>query len=63
MTLLETEVRKWRGDIPARVAAPQLGIPVRTWQNIEAGRGFPYPDLLRLAMQTKVCQPEPDQAS
>ena len=34
-----------------RNAAPVLGMPHRTFENIEAGRGFPYPQLLRIAMQ------------
>lgn len=55
---LAAAARKWRGEQPARVAAEQLGIPLRTWQGIEQERGFPYPDLLKVAFTTTTCKPE-----
>lgn len=36
---------------PASRAAEMLGLPKRTYENIEQGRGFPYPRLLVLALQ------------
>lgn len=41
--------RKAKG-MTAAAAASAIGVPVRTWQNVEAGRDFPYPDLLELAL-------------
>lgn len=49
---LAAAIKAWRGKVPARIAAEQLGIPKRTLDGIEQGRGFPYPRLLELAMQT-----------
>jgi hypothetical protein len=49
---LALKVKAWRGKTPARIAAEHLGIPKRTLDNIEQGRGFPYPRLLEIAMQT-----------
>ena len=43
-------VREWRGDRTRQQAADALGIPVRTMDGIEAGRGFRYPRLLMIAM-------------
>jgi hypothetical protein len=51
---LADEVKNWRGPIPARKAAEVLGIPERTLNGIEQGRGFRYPRLLKLAMQSIV---------
>jgi hypothetical protein len=51
-TDLAAQVKAWRGKVPARVAAEVLGIPRRTLENIEQGRGFPYPRLLIAALQT-----------
>lgn len=52
---LAQEVKAWRaeGGITAEAAAKVLGIPKRTFEGIEQGRGFPYPALLRIAMQSK----------
>lgn len=46
-------VRDWRtsAGLTAPRAAEILGIPRRTYENIEQGRGFPYPQLLALAIQ------------
>lgn len=46
-------VREWRtaANLTAARAAEALGIPKRTLENIEQGRGFPYPQLLALALQ------------
>jgi hypothetical protein len=49
---LSAEVRTWRGDATVREAAAVLDIPFRTLEGVEAGRGFNYPKLLRLAMKT-----------
>lgn len=48
---LAAYVRAWRGDISLPKAAPFLGIPARTLEGIEQGRGFRYPDLLMIAMR------------
>lgn len=50
---LRLEIKEWRqkrGWSAAR-AAEELGIPLRTIQNIEQERGFIYSKMLRLAMQ------------
>jgi hypothetical protein len=51
-TDLAAQVKAWRGKVPARIAAELLGIPKRTIDNIEQGRGFPYPQLLLHALKT-----------
>ncbi len=45
--------QEWRAkaDIPAHRAATMLGIPRRTYESIEQGRGFRYPLLLTLAIK------------
>lgn len=48
---LAQTVKRWRGELPATRAAQLLGIPVRTFEGIEQGRGFRYPQLLILALQ------------
>lgn len=48
---LAEAVKRWRGDVPASRAAQLLGIPQRTLEGIEQGRGFRYPHLLILALQ------------
>lgn len=48
---LAAQVKAWRGKVPARVAAEVLGVPKRTLDNIEQGKGFPYPRLLLFALQ------------
>jgi DNA-binding XRE family transcriptional regulator len=52
---LAQEVKAWRakGGFTAEAAAKVLGIPKRTFEGIEQGRGFPYPALLRVAMESK----------
>ncbi|MER8955535.1 helix-turn-helix domain-containing protein [Mesorhizobium sp. M0045] len=52
---LAQELKAWRvkGGITAEAAAKVLGIPKRTFEGIEQGRGFPYPVLLRVAMESK----------
>ncbi|PAQ11312.1 helix-turn-helix domain-containing protein [Mesorhizobium temperatum] len=49
------EVKVWRakGGFTAEAAAKVLGIPKRTFEGIEQGRGFPYPVLLRVAIESK----------
>jgi hypothetical protein len=49
---LAEKARAWRGSVSVAKAAPQLGIPKRTWEGIEQGKGFRYPDLLLLAFRT-----------
>ena len=50
---LATLCRQWRerSELPASRAAQILGIPKRTYEGIEQGRGFPYPTLLVLAIR------------
>lgn len=48
---LATAIREWRGDVSLAKAAPFLGLPRRTLEGIEQGRGFRYPDLLLIAMK------------
>ncbi|TGT57316.1 XRE family transcriptional regulator [Mesorhizobium sp. M00.F.Ca.ET.170.01.1.1] len=49
---LAQEVKAWRAEagFTAEAAAKLLGIPKRTFEGIEQGRGFPYPLLLRVAI-------------
>lgn len=50
---LAEHCRQWRdaAQLPASRAAQILGIPTRTYEGIEQGRGFRYPKLLMLAIQ------------
>lgn len=49
---LARAVREWRGKkLSSETAARLLGLPPRTLQGIEQGRGFRYPKTLLLAMQ------------
>ncbi|MDX0589155.1 hypothetical protein [Sinorhizobium medicae] len=49
---LAKAVREWRGDnLSSPAAARLLGLPPRTLEGIEQGRGFRYPKTLLLAMQ------------
>ncbi|MGT2467229.1 helix-turn-helix domain-containing protein [Mesorhizobium atlanticum] len=50
---LALEVKAWRAEagFTAEAAAKLLGIPKRTFEGIEQGRGFPYVLLLRVAME------------
>ncbi|MER8977207.1 MULTISPECIES: XRE family transcriptional regulator [unclassified Mesorhizobium] len=52
---LAREVKAWRakGGFTAESAAKVLGIPKRTFEGIEQGRGFHYPVLLRVAIESK----------
>jgi DNA-binding XRE family transcriptional regulator len=52
---LARDVKAWRakGGFTAESAAKVLGIPKRTYEGIEQGRGFPYPILLRVALDSK----------
>jgi DNA-binding XRE family transcriptional regulator len=56
---LARDVKAWRGKegFTAEKAAKVLGIPRRTFEGIEQGRGFPYPLLLRVAMERKSLSP------
>lgn len=49
---LADALKKWRGTAPAHAAAKALGLPVRTVEGIEQGRGFRYPQLLLHALKT-----------
>lgn len=49
---LADALKKWRGSAPASAAARALGIPRRTLEGIEQGRGFSYPVLLLFALKT-----------
>jgi hypothetical protein len=46
-------VKEWRGKNSAQAAAHALGLPVRTLNGIEQGRGFRYPRLLIAAMESE----------
>jgi len=48
---LAAAIKRWRGEMPVSRAAQLLGIPKRTLEGIEQGRGFRYPQLLILALQ------------
>lgn len=49
---LARAVRRWRGDrLSSPAAARLLGLPPRTLEGIEQGRGFRYPKTLLLAMK------------
>jgi DNA-binding XRE family transcriptional regulator len=50
---IEQLLRRFRHefDLTQEQAAERLGIPVPTYRNAEYGRGFPYPRLLRLAVE------------
>ncbi|WP_352651234.1 helix-turn-helix transcriptional regulator [Mesorhizobium sp. M0136] len=52
-------MKAWRAreGFTAESAAKLLGIPKRTYEGIEQGRGFPYPLLLRIAMESKSPSP------
>ncbi|RWB26976.1 MULTISPECIES: helix-turn-helix domain-containing protein [Mesorhizobium] len=52
---LAQDVKAWRTKegFTAEAAAKVLGIPRRTFEGIEQGRGFPYPVLLRVAIKSK----------
>lgn len=44
---LAQAVKAWRGTATAREAAKALGLPTRTLEGIEQGRGFRYPEMLK----------------
>jgi DNA-binding XRE family transcriptional regulator len=50
---LAEALKRWRekAQLPANRAAQLLGIPRRTLEGIEQGRGFRYPRLLILALE------------
>jgi len=56
---LAQEVKAWlaKEGFTAEAAAKALGIPRRTFEGIEQGRGFPYPLLLRIAMESNALSP------
>ncbi|MGU3495950.1 hypothetical protein ACLBXM_18060 [Xanthobacteraceae bacterium A53D] len=45
-------VKAWRGDMTIERAAEVIGLPYRTLEGIEQGRGFRYPKTLILAMKS-----------
>jgi len=47
---LAKAVRAWRGAMTMKEAAELIGIPWRTLEGIEHGRGFSYPEMLKIAM-------------
>jgi hypothetical protein len=49
---LAAQLKAWRGDSSIRQAAEVLGIPHRTLEGVEQGRGFRYPELLLHALNT-----------
>jgi transcriptional regulator with XRE-family HTH domain len=52
--LLAERIKNWRkrAHLSAARAAEILGLPLRTLNGIEQGRGFRYPTLLLLAIDT-----------
>lgn len=48
---LAAAVKAWRGSVSAKLAARELGLPERTLNFIEQGRGFRYPELLLRALK------------
>lgn len=54
--------RSWRksAGMTAQRAADVLGLPKRTYDGIEQGRGFRYPQLLILAIQAFYSTPDRD---
>ena len=50
---LADAVRNWRGSTPLRHAARKLGVPARTLEAVEQGRGFRYPRLLMIALEVR----------
>lgn len=54
---LARQVRAWRGDVPRWKAAEQLGMPAKTLEGIEYGKGFRYPTLLLNFIWTVDIQP------
>lgn len=50
---LAAQAKAWRGreGLTQVAAAEALGIPTRTWQHLEQGRGFPYPKLLQIVFK------------
>ncbi|UVK41149.1 helix-turn-helix domain-containing protein [Mesorhizobium sp. AR10] len=57
---LARDVKAWRAKegFTAEGAAKALGIPKRTYEGIEQGRGFPYPILLRVALKSENLSPQ-----
>lgn len=57
---LARDLKNWRAKegFTAENAATVLGIPKRTYEGIEQGRGFPYPQLLRIALESKTLSPQ-----
>lgn len=49
-TELAHAIKAWRGNLPISRAAQLLGIPQRTLEGVEQGRGFRYPRLMHLAL-------------
>lgn len=47
---LAAAVREWRAGRTMKEAAESLGMPWRTLEGIEQGRGFRYPALLKRAL-------------
>lgn len=48
---LAAALRGWRGRMRLPDVARMLGVPVKTLEHVEQGRGFRYPRLLLLAMR------------
>lgn len=52
-TDLAKALRDWRGALTMKEAAALIGLPWRTLEGIEQGRGFSYPVMLKIAMEAK----------
>jgi DNA-binding NtrC family response regulator len=50
---LAEQLRTWRGNLPQVEAAKLLGMSARTLEGVEAGRGFRYPTMLKIAMESR----------
>lgn len=52
-TSIAEEMKTWRtrAGLTQAEAAARFKIPMRTWKHSEQGRGFPYPELLLIALK------------
>lgn len=52
-------VKTWRGEHSVRAAADMLGVPARTLEGVEQGRGFRYAKMLALALRAFEADAQP----
>ena len=60
---LADDFREWRGSARMSDIGKKLGVPHRTLEGVEQGRGFRYPDLLRIAMGVVVADEDEEEAA